>query len=105
MQAIADQERGAHVVFLQNAKNSPYVWNSAPINSIDILRSVAAVGREFRFPLDVELIQTPTTLNQGNCGLYEYLRPVSNNSQFATSILQILIEEKRTAHGELWNQN
>ena len=79
-------------------KTSQSTCNSAPIYGTDILRSVAAVGQEFRFTLDVKILQAPTTLNQGNCSMYEYLRHVSNNSQFLTSILQIIIEEQRTAH-------
>ena len=62
-------------------------WNSAPIEGTDILRSVAAVGRELRFLLDVKLLQNPTTLNQGHSGMYDYLWRVLNNSQYATSIL------------------
>ena len=37
--------------------------------------------------------------------MYEYLWHVSNNSQFATSILQILVKYRRTVHRERWNQN
>ena len=48
---------------------------------------------------------TPTTLNQGNSGLYEYLWHVSNTSQFETSILHILVKERRNTHREQWNQN
>ena len=59
------QCRGTHQVFTENA-TSQYAWNSAPIDSTDIIRSVAAVGREFRFPLDVELLDIPTLLNDNN---------------------------------------
>ena len=103
--AIAGQDRCMHDVFLHNAKTSQYDCNSAPIDGTDILGRVAAVGRELRFLLDTERPQTPITLNQGNCGMYEYIRHVSNNSQFATAILHILIKERRTAHRERWNQN
>ena len=104
-QTISYQDRGMHDVFLQNKKSSQYAPNSTPIDGTDILISVAAVGREFRVLLDVELLKTPTTLKQGNSGLYEYLRHVSNKSHFATSIFQIIIKERRTAHRERWNQN
>ena len=103
--ATAGQYRGTHAVFLQNTKNSQYAWNSAPIDGTDIIRSFAAVVWELHFLVEVKLLQTPTNLNQGNYGLYEYLWHVSNNSQFATSILQILIKERQTAHREQWNQN
>ena len=73
MQTIADQDRGTYDVFLKNAKISQFSWKSSPIYSTDILRRIAAVGQEFRSPLDVELLQPDTTLNQRKYGLYEYL--------------------------------
>ena len=42
---IAGQERVTCDVFLQNTKTSQYAWNRAQIDGIDILRSVATVGR------------------------------------------------------------
>ena len=72
-QGIKVQYRGTHEVFLQNAKTSQYAWNRAPIDITHIIRCVASVGREFPFLLDVELLQNPTTLNQGNFDMYEYL--------------------------------
>ena len=63
-QSIAGQDRGIHDVFLQNEKTSQYAWNSTPINGTYIIRSVADVSREFRFLLDAEIFQPPTTLNR-----------------------------------------
>ena len=46
----------------------------------------------------------PPTLNPSNqSAVYKYLRDVSNDSNFATSVLQVLIEERRTAHRNRWN--
>jgi hypothetical protein len=104
-QAIAGQDRGTHEVFQQNAKTSQYAWNSAPIDDTDVMRSVAAIGREFRFPLDIEFLGTPTLNDDSNSGLYNYLRHVSGNSTFAIGVLQTLIEERRTAHRDRWNKS
>ena len=71
--AIAGQYIETYDVFLQNVKIFHYAWNSAPIYGTNFLRSVAAVGQGSCFPLDVKLLQTPTTLNQGNSGIYDYL--------------------------------
>ena len=84
---MSGQYRGTHEVFLQNLKTSQYSWNSAPIDRIYILRIFAAAGCEFRFPLDVKLLQTPKNLNQGNSDMYEYIWNVSNKTQFEMSIL------------------
>ena len=56
-----------------NAKTSQYTWNSAPIDDTDIPRCVAAIGREFRFPLDVELLEQPSLNKVNNSDLFHYL--------------------------------
>ena len=104
-QAIAGSDRGTHAVYIQNAKTSQYAWNSAPIDNTDICRSVAAIGRMFRFPLDVELSPTPLLNNERNSTLFNYLRDVSTDSTFSLSILQVFIEERRAAHRERHNIN
>ena len=47
-------------VFILNPKTSQYAQNSAPIDDTDVMRRVSAVGREFRFTLDTELLPTLT---------------------------------------------
>ena len=104
-QTIAGQDRNTNEVFHQKAKTSQYGWNSSPIDDTDIPRCVAALGREFRFPLDVELLEQPCLNDKNNSALFHYLRNVSCNSKFAVSVLQILLEERRTAHRERHNKD
>ena len=51
--AIEGQDHGSNDAFIVNAKTSQYAWNSAPINDTHKMSSVAAVGREFIYPLDM----------------------------------------------------
>ena len=67
------------------------------------MRSVTALGREFRFPLNTELLECPTLNSSKNEALFKYLRGVSTNSTFATAVLRVIVEERRTAHHEHWN--
>ena len=103
-QAIAGAECGTHLSFQENYKTSQYAWNSSPIDDTDIPRSVAAVGRHFKFPMDVKLLSSPVLNSADDTALYTYLRDVSNDSTFATSVLQVLVEERRTAHRDRWNK-
>ena len=48
--------------------------------------------------MDVQLSPTPILNDINQSALYTYLRDVSTDSQFATSVLQVLVEEWRTAH-------
>ena len=90
-QTIRGQDRGMYEVFHQNIKTSQYAWNNAPIDDTDIPRCVAAVGREFRFALDIELLDQPSLNNKEHSTLFHYLRNISCNSQFSISVLQTLI--------------
>ena len=99
-QTISGQDRGSHEVFHQNIKTSQYVWNSARIDDTDIPRYLADVGRDFRLSLDIELLDQHSLNNKEHSALFHYLRNFSGNSQFSTSILQTLIEERRSAHRE-----
>ena len=66
---------------------------------------MAVVGREFRFPLDIELLDQSSLNNKEHSALFHYLRNISFNLQFSISVLQILIDERRSAHSERWNKN
>ena len=102
---IASQERNTHEVFLQNYKLSQYAWNGAPIDGTDVVRSVAAIGRPFQFPIDTDLTAAPNLNNENHTQLFQYLRAVSDNSSFATAVLQILIEDRRETHRDRWNRD
>ena len=58
---------------------------------------MSPVGRIFKFPMDVEFEDIPELNSANNSALFIYLRDVSNESKFATSVLQVLIEERRAA--------
>ena len=64
---------------------------------------MADIYRSF-LPLDVELSSTPILNNNKNSTLVIYLRDVSTYSTFSLSILQILIEERRTPQREHYTE-
>ena len=77
--------------------------NSAPIDNTNIVRRLATVGREFRMFGDIHLQPTPNLNKEQNSELYNYLCQMSNDSSFATLVIQILAEERRAAHRERHN--
>ena len=52
------------------------------------------MGREFQFPLDIELSTIPELNDESNLTLYNYLWNVSLDTVFATSVVQVLVEEQ-----------
>ena len=84
-QTISGQYRGTHLSILQNAKTLQYAWNSASTDNAYLTLSLADVGRDFLFPLDIEI--------SGITNLYNYLRGVSAYSAFDASAVKFLVEE------------
>ena len=78
--------------------------NNDPIDNTNVMLIIAAVGIEFRYPLDTELLPTPTLNSDNNQELFKYLRDVSTNPQIEISTLQIRIEEGITVHSKHWNK-
>ena len=53
--------------------------------------------------MDVKLYPTLILNDAGQSALYTYLKDLSIDSQFATAVRQVLVEERRTAHRERYN--
>lgn len=101
---IAANDRNTNQVFIETSHCAAYAWNSSCIDGTDISRSVVAVGREFKFPLDIALSDAPTPVDGSVFAVHAFLRLAQENSQFATKILQLLTEERRSYHRERANE-
>ena len=80
---------GTYQWFLENAKTTQFAWNSSTIDNTDILRSLPAVGREFKLPLDFECTSLPSLNDPNNLSLYNYLCHISTNLKFATNFCRL----------------
>ena len=92
-----DTRISPNVVHLAN-----YAWNASPIDGTAITRSVPAVGRQFRFPLDNDLSALPDIPPDDLpiTNLHEFLRLGHHHSPFATEILRHLTKYRRVASTE-----
>ena len=80
-----------------------YTWNSAPIDGMDILRSILAIGSELKFPLEITLNEMPKMVqNNDNTALY-YLKLTDSSCNLSFTILKLLIEDRRIVHAERIN--
>ena len=99
------EDRQCNDIFVQAGIATGYASNSAHIDDTDILRSTAAICREFRFPIDINLSALPQ-LTQNNSQLtIDYLRFTDSNRRLSSFIWKILIEDRRTIHAERVNNN
>ena len=95
---IAAAERlGDTKITVETIHVATYAWNASAIDGTDIVRSVPAVGRPFRFPIDCDLSTIPPFLSADTRvdNLFEFLRLGHTQSKFATEILRYLTEERR----------
>jgi hypothetical protein len=100
---ISTNDRDTNQVFIETVHCATYAWNSSTIDGTDITRSVAAIGRPFAFPLDITLSTTPSPSYGNVANLHSFIRLAQRNSTFATEILKIITEERRTYHRERIN--
>ena len=100
---IATEERGTNDIFVPASIASAYAWNSTPIDGTDIIRSVPAIGRALHFPLDINLNAVPKLIQNNAQATLDYLDFTNSHRHFSSSILNILIENCRTAHAERIN--
>ena len=79
-----------------------YAWNASPVDGMDIVRSSAAMGREFPFPIDLELGPNPTIREEGQ-GAIEYAESTLPMLKRQRELLRVINEERRARHREIKN--
>ena len=94
---IATNAHGSSGVSVEAMHVAAYAWNASVIDGTEIIRSVPAIGRPFRFPIDADLtigndlpVSDNTTVN-----VYDFIRLGQEQSLFAQNILRILTEDRR----------
>jgi hypothetical protein len=83
-----------------------YAWKSAPTDGTDIVRSYAAMGREFPFPIDNKLRSTDFSSNENHGELT--VRHIDSAFPLLfrqRELLKLLVEDRRAHHRSLRNDN
>ena len=79
---IAAEERDTNDIFVPAGIAAGYVWNCAPIDGSNILRSILAIWREVYFRLDISLNDLPQlSYNNGQAAL-DYLKLIDSSHHF-----------------------
>jgi hypothetical protein len=99
---IASLDRGTHLVWIEASMIATYAWNCSPIDGTDVVRSVPAMGREFKFPFDLALDATQPLpaghLPDAGTSVLEYIKHTSQHVDFAPQVVALVVEDRRTAH-------
>ena len=102
-QRICSEERGTPASFVECGLTTAYAWNASPIDGTDIVRSVPAIGRVLRFPLDIHESELPQPITDVTRSVTEYVRYLGRDVNYARELLSWLVADRREAHRERTN--
>ena len=102
-QRICSEERGTPASFVECGLTTAYAWNASPIDGTDILRSVPAIGRELRFPLDIHESEMPSPITDVTRSVVDYIQYLGRDVSYARGLLSWLVADRREAHRERAN--
>ena len=97
------EERGTPECFVECGMVSAYAWNTSHIDGTDIVRSVPDIGRELKFPMDINLVKFPTVVDNASGSVTTYLQHIQNDVEFSRSLLAWREDDRRTIHHESEN--
>ena len=103
-QRIGTEERGTAEAFVERAMTTAYAWNASCIDGTDIPRSIPAIGRELRFPLDIAFENTPPVIDNPSESVAAYLRYLGRDVPFARELSTWITEDRRERHRERVNE-
>ena len=64
------------------------------VDSTDICRSIPAVGRPLRFPIDIIIAKLPSSINNAARTTVQYLQNIISDSQFARDLVMWLTNNR-----------
>ena len=64
-----------------------YDWNANLLDGTDIIRSVLAIGHTLRFPLNINLVDMLTLIDNLSASVASYLRCLQRDVPFPNSCL------------------
>ena len=102
---IVMEDQQSNDFFVPAVIDAGYAWSSAPIDGTNILRRIVAIGREFRFSIDIDLSALPKLTQNNVQSAVEFLRLTNSNRRFSSYLLKMLIEDRREFHAERVNNN
>jgi hypothetical protein len=86
---IMTHDRGEIAEWHTAYASAQYASNAMPVDMTDIQRSIAAIGREFKFPLD-HIVDDPIGIPEEGHGVVECVHDITRFLKEQQQILQVL---------------
>ena len=103
-QRIELERRQTLEAFVEIGMVTAYAWNASPTNGTDLIRNVPAIGRELRFPIDINTAQIPQQSNNKALTMATYLRLLDRDVDFSRELLSWTIDDRRLIYRERVNE-
>ena len=97
---VFDNDQESNMVFIEGFFTAYYTWNSDPVATTDLSRSLLVVGREYHFPIDFQS-RSHITHNLLESEVKSYAQNLTTLLVKSREIYKILIEEHRAMHREI----
>jgi len=104
-QKIGTEERGTSAALVEIGMKTAYARSAICINGTEIVRSIPTIGRSLKYPLDINMRNTPPIIDNPSDSVAKYLRYVDRDKEFAQQLLQWLRDDRRSQHRERVNEN
>jgi hypothetical protein len=84
-----------------------YAWNCSPIDGTNVVRSVPAMGHEFRFPFYLNMDSITPAVNplpDPGTSVLEFIQHTAQHVDFARQVVALVVADRRQAHRDRVNE-
>ena len=103
-QRISTEQRKTSAAFVEIGMTTAYAWNASCIDGTDIVRSLPAIGRALRFPVEINESAIPQLTSNVGERVAQYLRYLGSDVDFSRKLLAWIVDDRREQHRERVNE-
>jgi hypothetical protein len=105
---IASSDCGTPLVWVKASMIATYARNCSPIDGTYVVRSVPAMGHEFKFPFDIALDANGgplvESLSGSSASVPAYIQQTSAHIDFARQVVELVVDHCCRAHRNRVNE-
>lgn len=90
--------------FIEAIMLAAYAWNAIPFDGTDIPRSIPAIGRPLKSPMNIAIAELPSPINDATKATVSYIRSIRSDARFAKDLVTWLTEDQHERPRERVNQ-